>query len=106
MPLMYIISSYLWRNSNITVCTIQKTDCLDCREYNPAEWPTFEVLQWHLEDFFLMDEIQNHHANVSSSQANEFSSQSNELSSQINEHSSRGNELTLYTKQWTLVSNW
>ena len=36
---------------------------LDCWKRNPADRPTFEALQWRLEDFFVMDGSQYHHAN-------------------------------------------
>jgi fyn-related kinase len=36
---------------------------LDCWKRNPADRPTFEALQWRLEDFFVMDGTQYHHAN-------------------------------------------
>ena len=35
---------------------------LDCWKREPADRPTFEALQWRLEDFFVMDGSQYHHA--------------------------------------------
>ena len=36
---------------------------LDCWKREPADRPTFEALQWRLEDFFVMDGSQYQHAN-------------------------------------------
>ena len=35
---------------------------LDCWKRNPIDRPTFEALQWRLEDFFVLDNSQYHHA--------------------------------------------
>ena len=36
---------------------------LDCWKRNPVDRPTFEALQWRLEDFFVLDSSQYQHAN-------------------------------------------
>ena len=78
---------------------------LDCWKHDPANRPTFEALQFRLEDYFVIDGSQYHHVslqadeflslgNEPSSRAKELSSQANELSSQANELSSQADRLS------------
>ena len=71
---------------------------LDCWKRNPADRPTFEALQFRLEDYFVIGGSQYHHVSLQAdeflSQGNEPSSRAKELLSQANEFSSQTNTLS------------